>query len=284
VLEFALASPLVALARIAEAAAPGFVQFDAVFPDGGAPAQRALIVVPERTLPLPTLVLLHGHKQSTSQLLGARAWRDDAGLLEAYDRLRRPPLAALYPRLGLLRPEQVELLNRELGRQPFAGLLLACPYTPPPYSGPPAVGASYASWMAESFLPATRRLGGSDTQPTGLAGVSMGGQLALEVLIARPDLFTAFTGLQIAIGKSEVTSYAARLEGAFARLGRPVAMQIHTSTNDPYREANERLHTELVARGIVNTLQVSPGPHNGTWLREVGALETLFFHDRMLRR
>jgi hypothetical protein len=287
-LKFGALLSAAAVTPVAKARSGDFFQFDSVLPDGFDAARRALIAVPGSetgaAAELPLLVLLHGHKPSASETQGVRAWRDDAGVIDAHERLQRPPFAPLYPQLGLWPEQDLGRINHELARLPFRGLILACPFTPSPYNAPADLGRRYADWLSQTVLPTALRLGApTSVQRVGLAGVSMGGYLGLEVLIATPRAFSAFSGLQAAISPAAAVTYAERLESAFARSGSNCFLQIHTSVNDRYRAANERLHAELFRRGFRTELRVSPGPHNVTWLREVGAPETLLFHDRALR-
>jgi enterochelin esterase-like enzyme len=109
----------------------------------------------------------------------------------------------------------------------------------------------------------------------------MGGYVALEVFLRKPELFGTFGGVQSAFGSGAVPRYAERLRAALARAGkRPIHLE--TSTEDPYRRPNEQLSRALTAHGIENQLRVAPGPHDQPWLREVGTLEMLLFHDRNL--
>ncbi|HMJ14729.1 MAG TPA: hypothetical protein VK524_25130, partial [Polyangiaceae bacterium] len=115
----------------------------------------------------------------------------------------------------------------------------------------------------------------------GLDGCSMGGYVALEVFLRKPEIFGTFGGVQSAFSTGAAARYAERLASAVKRVGR-LPIHLETSTADPFRKANEQLSRRLSALGVENQLSVVPGPHDQPWLREAGTLEMLLFHDRNL--
>jgi hypothetical protein len=58
---------------------------------------------------------------------------------------------------------------------------------------------------------------------------------------------------------------------------------VATSSFDPYRAANERLGRKLAELGLSARLSVRRGAHSQGFLREIGTLELLVWHDRALR-
>jgi hypothetical protein len=110
----------------------------------------------------------------------------------------------------------------------------------------------------------------------------MGGHVGLEVLCRKPELFGAFSGIQIAIDKAQATSYAQKLDLAFRRAGaRPV--QVLAGSGDRYRWADEALHQSLRRMGHPSEFDVPPGAHTSEWMREIGSLQALLWADRTLR-
>ena len=111
----------------------------------------------------------------------------------------------------------------------------------------------------------------------------MGGPIALETFLAHPEAFHQLGMIQGAFGEFRATGYADRLEQTFARLGsKPVHLM--TSSRDPFREGNERLHRELSKRGVKSDLDVPKGPHNQPFLRQIGTALLLRWHDARLPR
>jgi hypothetical protein len=96
-----------------------------------------------------------------------------------------------------------------------------------------------------------------------------------------PGAFSSLGVVQAAIGAASAASYAERIASAIAEAG-PVPVHIETSSGDPYREPSRRLSEALLERGVPNQFRQSNGPHNQPWLREVGTLEMLLWHDRQL--
>ena len=76
--------------------------------------------------------------------------------------------------------------------------------------------------------------------------------------------------------------YAERIAAALARVG-PRAIHLETSEGDPFREATVALADALSKRGVPRELAVLPGPHDQPWLREIGTIEMLRFHDALPR-
>jgi hypothetical protein len=62
----------------------------------------------------------------------------------------------------------------------------------------------------------------------------------------------------------------------------PRPIRLGTSGADPYKAANQAMSKKLTELGVPNELSVPPGPHNQPWLKEVGTLDMLLWHDRKL--
>ena len=253
-------------------------------------ARRARLLVPKnvaRGAKVPVLVLLHGLGETVNAQLGLRAWTDFYGLTTAYERLRRPPVNRTLSRARYLDDQRRDRINEALARRPFRDLALVCPFTANVHRLPPRERSldRYADWIADVLLPAVRDRApvGSTAAATGLDGCSLGGYIALEVFLRRPSVFGTFGMVQSAIGAERGPAYAERIAAAFERTG-PRPVHLETSSLDPYRRANERLSRELTARGIDHDLDVIPGPHDQPWLREVGTLEMLRWHEARLAR
>ena len=255
-------------------------------------ARRALLLLPRRRraeAKLPLLVLLHGLGETGSEKLGVRAWVDRYGLASSYERLVQPPVSRTLEHARYLSDGHLQSVNQALNEQPFSGMALVCPFTPNVYRMPSREQAidRYADWLETRLLPAVRAEArvSSDRKCTAIDGCSLGGYLSLEVFLKKPRLFGALGAVQGAIGASAAPRYAERLAKA-VHGDEPMATAIRlgTSTGDPYRKPNERLSRELSERGVENTLEVFPGPHDQPWLREIGTLGMLLWHDREFAR
>jgi len=248
-------------------------------------ARRALVLVPRaQRRHRAVLILLHGLGETGNELLGIHAWGERYGLVRAYERLMSPPVKRENSKLPYLSDERARELNASLARTPFAGLVLVCPVTPNPYGRDAAtVFDGYGAWIERSLLPNVRRRLGLGDAPLaiGLDGCSLGGYVGLEILLGRPALFASFGVVQPAIGRASASRYAERLAAAIAR-AQPLPIHIETSSRDPYREPSKVLSERLSALGVPNQFRASDGPHDQPWLREVGTLEMLLWHDRQL--
>lgn len=267
--------------------APEGLDFREIPVEGGGHGGKLCVAIPTHLAPgetVPLLVVLHGLAETVNPTQGARAWWDRYGLPTAYDRLRRPPVVAISNR-GDLTPARVMALRADLVARPFRGLCVACPSLPNVNTAPSTSAAleAYGAWLVDVVVPTVRRVGPvATTGPVGLDGCSLGGFVGLEVFLRRGGAFAAWGGVQTAIGASTAEAYARRLEDAARRHGhRP--LHLETSTGDPFRAATEALCAALRARHLPVDVSLAPGPHDQPWLREVGTLEMLLWHDRVLR-
>ncbi len=251
-------------------------------------AKRSLLLVPKHVpegTKLPLLVLLHGLGETGNELLGIHAWGDRYGLVKAYERLRRPPVTRAYPKQPWFSDEHLERVNKSLERRAFGGLVIACPVTPNPYKLQPAAKTldAYADWIEKTLIPAVRDKAPvvSGTRRVGLDGCSLGGYVGIEVFLRKPELFGTFGGVQAAFNVPSAIAYAKRLAKTASDVG-PCPIRLGTSSADPYLKANRALSRELTDLGVPNELAVAPGPHNQPWLKEVGTLDMLLWHERKL--
>lgn len=226
----------------------------------------------------PLLVALHGAGEAAKGPGGgSRGWRDDYGIDAALRRLRRPPLSRADFQ-GFVDPDRLTAINAGLASSSFAGLALACPFTP--RMGDADSVDRWARVIEASLLPQTRATSGAP-RPVGIDGVSMGGRIALLLGLGRPDLFDSVGALQPALDLTEVDAFADLAARAHARRPRP--MRLVSSLADPYLEPTRALSVALSRRGVEHSLLVTPGPHDYPWNRGPGAIEMLLWHDRVLR-
>jgi iron(III)-salmochelin esterase len=207
---------------------------------------------------VPLLVLLHGLGETGDARTGAWAWFERYGLGTAYDGLCAAPS--------------------------FRGLVVACPYMPNLALADPHALDEYASWIVESVVPAARRATPfvDSSRATLLGGCSLGGHFSLEVLLRRPEAFSAWAGVQTAIGEVVAARFAQRLAEAVARVG-PRDLLVETSTEDPFRLGNETLSKALTRAGQANRFIELPGPHDQAWLRTAGTPSMLQWFDELPR-
>ncbi|MCA9640113.1 MAG: hypothetical protein KC492_05435 [Myxococcales bacterium] len=240
---------------------------------------------------LPVLLLLHGFAQgkptgdASRQQRAIHAWEAEYGITLADERLRQPPIERLYPRVLYLKDPRIAEIDAALAARPFQRLVLVCPVTPIPYfqQRTAPLFIEFTNWIGDELLPAVRRLTPASNlkEHSGVAGHSMGGQVALEVMLRRPDLFTACMPIQAAIEKRQAYYYAERFKAAFT--DRTPALHIMTSSRDLYVEANRRLRDHLKSRGFAPAYTEPFGHHATSFVREVGSLELLLWMGSQLR-
>ena len=250
--------------------------------------KKCLLLRPTRApaaQPLPLLLLFHGLGETDSESRGIHAWRDLYGLPEAYARLVTPPVGRTLPSKRYLSDARLEQINSELAQTPLPDVNIVCPFTPNVFKQDPSAPLldRYAQYVEQALLPAARAalptLSGAEH--TGLDGVSLGGYVALEVFLRKPELFGVIGSMQGAFGKTLAEVYARRVAEIVSRLG-PRRIHVTTTTFDPFREASQLFAERLNERGLSATLTLAEGPHDQTFLREAGSLEMLLFQARAL--
>lgn len=243
---------------------------------------RFLLAVP-RSLPAAPelLVLLHGLGETTGQTVGARAFAERYGLLSAVARLTHPPLERTDLRFDYFGEGRLPELNEQLRRRPFQCPVLLCPFTPNPYQmGGDQVLQRFAEFVTGPLkVEVEQRVGVSLSAPrTMISGVSMGGYMAIEIFLKRPELFGGLGIAQGAFGPNQAVRYASAVAAATERVGRR-RVEVLTSSMDPYRPTNQQFHRQLTQRKQASRLRVSPGPHDQRWLKESGVIEMLLGAD-----
>jgi enterochelin esterase-like enzyme len=273
---------------LGEPARRAFRTFELAVPTDAKGARRALVILPsalDPRSPLPLLVLLHGLGETSDEQAGTRAWLERYGLGRAWEGLQNPEPARARP--SFLNEAEDAAQRQCLSRRPFAGLCVICPYLPHPrtFAASDPKFERYASWLSDALLPAVRdRVPEATRAPaqTGIAGVSLGGFVALQAGLLRAQHYATVGSVQGAFGVEQAGSLARRLSESFRGPGRSVYLA--TSQADPYRAANQALARQLTTLGVSGALCLRAGPHSQSWLREVGSSDLLLWHDRALRR
>lgn len=250
---------------------------------------RALVLRPSHLAEgerVPTLVLLHGLGEAKQGAeAGVYAWLDRYGLGSSYDRLRRPPIAQVTRR-GDLTEARAKELSESLEREPFKGLVIVCPYTPNvwSYASTAATLDALSDFATGALLDrVAQQIPEALLTPaqTGIDGCSLGGFVALELFARKPERYGAVGVVQPAISSRNIPRYVDAIGGRAA--GAP-SVHVESSLGDPYLGVSRELAASLVKKNISCDLIVPPGPHDQPFLREIGTLELLLWHDRALRK
>jgi pimeloyl-ACP methyl ester carboxylesterase len=245
---------------------------------------RALLLVPHELPATPSLlVLLHGLGETHDQDVGAHAFAERYGLLAAVSRLTHPPVVRTLTGKDYFGPGRLEELNQRLAATAYEPPVIVCPYTPNPWkAGGDAVVERYTGFVSERLKTGVEeRVARSFGARVMLAGVSLGGYLAIQLFLRNPGAFCGVGLAQAAFNQDQATRYASRIAAATEKVG-PRRFEILSSSFDPYRRANEQLHKQLQRRQVSARLRVSPGPHDQSWLKESGTIEMLLSADDVL--
>ena len=279
------------IARASRVPPPDLALSDWTFEKRSPFVHRSIVLAPTH-LPagtrVPVLVLLHGLGEAKEgPESGVYAWLDRYGLGGAYARLRKPPLASILKRKDLT-DERAATLNAELAARAFGGMVLVCPFTPNVWSFKSTPGAldALTDFTFGALLDRVARdVPEADMTRIGLDGCSLGGFVGLELLARagkKDARLVTFGVVQPAIGEGSVDRYArvvAVVKDARPRLG----VHVESSKGDPYLRVSRLLAARLTELGVQNDFIAPPGPHDQPFLRDVGTLEMLLFHDRALR-
>ncbi len=251
-------------------------------------AGRASIVVPTwggPTARFPVLVALHGRGEALKPPAeGALGWPRDYALLRAFDRLRAPPLIdSDYE--GFADRDRVLETNASLAREPFGGIIVACPWLPDLNPTRESDTTAYARFVLDVLLPRVRRetAAYSTPQATGIDGVSLGGAVALRVGLAFPEAFGAVGGIQPALSENQTQDWVALARAARAREPQ-LKLRLLTSHDDYFRDAIVGVSRAWTATGVEHDFAEVVGPHDYSFNRGPGSLELLMWHDRALSR
>lgn len=263
--------------------------FEVQAPDG---PQRVLITFPRRDdgrdYPadhrLPLVVALHGAAEARrGPQRGALGWNVDYRLPDAFAALLRGRLARADYR-GLVTNAHLRYVNEMLRVRPFRGVCVVTPYTPDLLDQQPGSDSlrRWSDWVAGPFLQQVRAQHPFVAQTragTAIAGVSLGGMLALDAGLAHPQAFALVVAIQPAI-----TARVPALAAKASQTRTPPELVLITSTGDHFLAPTRELSTHLRARGISHITEEMPGPHDYVFNRGPGALEMLRLADAELAR
>jgi enterochelin esterase-like enzyme len=233
----------------------------------------------------PVLVALHGRGEAVkTPVEGALGWPRDYALLRAFDRLCAPPLRA-QDYEGLVDPERLDEANASLGKRPFGGLIVACPWLPDVRPATTGDVSGYAHYVLDELLPRVRAETPALSAPeaTGIDGVSLGGAVALRIGLTFPEAFGAVGAIQPALSEGQNAEWTTLAQSA--RSARPgMKLRLLTSHDDYFRDAIVALSRSWRAAGVAHDFADVPGPHDYVFNRGPGSLELLLWHDRALAR
>jgi iron(III)-salmochelin esterase len=210
---------------------------------------------------------------------GALAWMHYYKTDEAVRALDRNRLDARDFR-GLVSVAHLKAFNRRLKQQPYEGLILACPYSPPlPFAGGREL-PEYEAYIIDELILALKKRYRVDPGRIGVDGVSMGGARSMYYGFKYPEIFASIGSLQGAFG-SFLETYADLVHAKRHTLKKR-SIQLVTSDRDPLAPSVEKLHRLLLQNGITHRYQVLTGPHDYIFNQGPGSIAILMFHNEAL--
>lgn len=210
----------------------------------------------------------------------ALAWMRYYKLDEAVRAIGRGRLAVDDFR-GHVTASQLKAFNRRLERQPYQGLIVACPASPLLSRSFPLESDEYEAFIMDEVLPLLVEAYRVEPGKIGVDGVSMGGARAMYFGLAHPETFVSIGGLQGAFAR-HMSTYRRLIEQNKRALQRR-QIRLATSDGDPLAPAVRLLHEALERAEIEHEMTLLSGPHDYIFNQGPGALSLLRFHDSALR-
>jgi iron(III)-salmochelin esterase len=183
---------------------------------------------------------------------------------------------------GFVSAEHLAAVNAKLAGSPFLAPVIVSPYVPDLSGATDEDLSRYADWLVEVVLPAVRDsfegvAHGRDG--TGIDGIGLGGRVALEVGLRKPEVFSAVGAIQPMLDTGSARAIAERAKPEAGQ-----AIRLVTSEEDPARSATLALSAAFRERSMPHALVDTPGTHDIEYGRGAGAIELLRFHTAALVR
>lgn len=212
---------------------------------------------------------------------GAMAWMHYYKTDEAVEALQASRLQQPAFR-GLAKDEEINAFNARLGKHPYRGIILACPYSPLLAVAQDLESLDYENYLVRELIPALKARYRVAEDRVGVDGVSMGGARSMYYGLKYPNVFSSIGSIQGAFGPYlELYERLIRQNrGALEKR----SIQLITSDGDNLRRWVERMHQLLLTQGIPHRYSVLTGPHDYIFNQGPGCLALLVFHNEALNK
>lgn len=207
---------------------------------------------------------------------GALAWMHYYKADEAVKALDGNKLEARHFQ-GLVSESQLKAFNRRLRQQPYRGVIVACPYSPPLAPSLRMEFPDYEAYIMEELIPALTKRYRVEPGRIGVDGVSMGGSRSMYYGFKYPEVFSSIGSVQGAFGPF-LDIYEDLIKANKEAL-KTRAIQLVTSDHDPMAPSVGRLHGLLAGNEIPHRYQRLTGPHDYIFNQGPGCLALLVFHN-----
>ncbi len=210
---------------------------------------------------------------------GALAWMGYYKMDEAVAALKRGRLSHSDFR-GLANKNELRRFNRNLSENPYKGMIIACPSSPPVYGAAGPEFPSYEEYIMYELIPALIKHYPVLEDRIGVDGVSMGGARSMYYGLKYPEVFTSIGAVQGAFGPySDLYRFLIK-RGADDLKNRSI--QITTSGKDVMLHSNEKMSKLLARFKIPHSFLVLTGPHDYIFNQGPGSISLLMFHNQAL--
>ncbi len=210
---------------------------------------------------------------------GAMAWMHYYKADEAVEALEDNELQEADFR-DLVVPAHLDEFNERLQRNPYRGIILVCPSSPPLSYAEGGESSQYESYIMHDLIPALKKHYRVEPGRLGVDGVSMGGSRSMYYGFKYPDVFSSIGAVQGAVGPymSLFTDLINRNKDKLKKC----SIQIVTSDGDYLAGSVKKMHRLLLAKKIPHTYYMLTGPHDYIFNQGPGALALLVFHNEAL--
>jgi len=256
-----------------------------ILPSGTFPQAMAVVTLPydyetSRDKKYPLIIVFGGAGECAKPpRSGALAWMHYYKTDEAVYTLQNNHLQAEDFR-GLVKPSELDAFNTRLEKQPYAGVILACPYSPLLSVMARLETPEYESYIMDELILALKNRYRVADGSVGVDGVSMGGARSMYYGFKYPEVFSSIGSVQGAFGPyMETYRELVRRNGDILKKR---AIQLVTSDKDPMAPSVEKMHQLLEFHGIKHRYLTLTGPHDYIFNQGPGVLALLVFHNQAL--
>ena len=207
---------------------------------------------------------------------GALAWAQYYRMDEAIKALTSNHLESVDFK-GLVTAEQLTYFNNRLKKEPYSGVIVACPYSPLISGVGEFEDPKYEHFIIDELVPLLKRRYRVAQGRVGVDGVSMGGARSMFFGLKYPMTFSSIGSSQGAFGPFMDTYRD------LVRKNREILKKRHvqlvTSDGDPMAPSVQKMSALLKSEGIAHTYLNLKGPHDYIFNPGPGSISLLMFHN-----
>jgi enterochelin esterase-like enzyme len=181
---------------------------------------------------------------------------------------------------GLVAPAHLREFNERLEKNPYDGIILVCPYSPPLSFTEGLEFPWYEAYIMEDLIPALKKRYRVARGKLGVDGVSMGGTRSLYYGFKYPDVFSSIGAVQGAVG-GHLPLYR-KLIARNKDILKNRSIQLVTSDKDYLAGSVKKMHRLLREENIPHAYYMLTGPHDYIFNQGPGSVALLVFHNESL--